>query len=281
MLRAAAVCVRSWRRWGPGTIGGQRARSPRMDTRTGQGWESAVQHMQANATSVCFFGLFNFEFCKLNVYTNQSLYQPFTEKNKEPEPLQKIEWSHYIQSLQINNTPDFCIPLSLEAASTKREKKKKHSKVQTSAGQNNSCMSIISSLFQKVTSFYWTHGLVEECSFLYCAGKSESINQKRYLEFGMEKILFSLVLTICFCPPLPPLLLTVVFIFVFFRRWWRVTLETGQGTCVTWITPMVTAVASLAYITLTKTGLPRYVSNGWTAYHSFSVFANFIFLLAQ
>lgn len=44
-----------------------------------------------------------------------------------------------------------------------------------------------------------------------------------------------------------------------FRQWWRVTLETGQGTCATWTTQMATDGASRAYITLTKTGMPRYV----------------------
>lgn len=75
----------------------------------------------------------------------------------------------------------------------------------------------------------------------------------------MEEILF--VSTACFVAG-SLLSVTMLFIFVF-RQWWRVTLETGQDTCVTWTTPTATAGVSHAYIILIKTGLPRYVSDEW------------------
>lgn len=75
----------------------------------------------------------------------------------------------------------------------------------------------------------------------------------------MEEILF--LSAACF---VAGTLLSVTMLSVFvFRQWWRVTLETGQGTSVTWTTPTVTAGVSHAYITLIKTGLPRYVSDEW------------------
>lgn len=56
------------------------------------------------------------------------------------------------------------------------------------------------------------------------------------------------------------LLLIVILHLPVFRQWWRVTLEMGQDMCAMWTTPMVMDGVSRAYITLTKTGLPRYVS---------------------
>lgn len=69
IMQPRFVCVRSWRRWGPGTIRGRRASSPQMETHAGQGWERAVLHMQMQLQ--LFFGLFYFEFYICNVQTSQ------------------------------------------------------------------------------------------------------------------------------------------------------------------------------------------------------------------